>query len=135
MNHQRLGCTIYRCIRLWKINESLLNDEHYSTLIKSSIVNVVQQHAIPVDSKSFISNPTNFEETQFTINISLFYETLLMLIRGETIKYSKQKVRKVRIEEEVAINEISRLQKVCKKSGTYVDLQMFLNAQENLEKK
>ena len=119
---------------LWKFNDSLLKDENYSTLIHLYIVDTIQRYAVPIYSKEFTSNPCNFSELQFTINISLFYETLLMLIRGETVKYSKNKARKIRAEEEAANKEITRLREVFDKSRADVDMSNLLDAQEKLQK-
>ena len=94
---------------LWKFNESLLKEEQYLSLVKSCIIDVVQQYAIPVYSKHFTSEPANFREVQFTINIGLFYETLLMQIRGETVKYSKKRQE----------NVVKRKRRRVKKLHTY----------------
>lgn len=59
---------------LWKFNESLLQEENYTTLIKQLIIDAVEQYSVPIYSREFISNPVNFEEVDFKINISLFYE-------------------------------------------------------------
>ena len=51
------------------------------------------------------------DEIQFIINDQLFLETLLMMIRGNTIKYSSEKKKK-RVKEETALEEdIKRLEK------------------------
>ena len=119
---------------LWKFNESLLEDENYSNIIKACIVDVVQQYSVPVYSRVFISNPSNFEEVQLTINISLFYETLLMLIRGQTVKYSKQKARRLREREETANKEIDRFRNAFARTGANSDMNNLLSAQDNLQK-
>ena len=94
---------------LWKFNESLLDDEVYIELVKQVIIDVVKQYAIPVYSDEFSSNPSNFETIQFTIKIGLLYETLLMMIRGETVRYSKQKARRCRMQENEVMYEVSQL--------------------------
>ena len=118
---------------LWKFNESLLQDENYSTLIKELIVNTVEQYAAPVYSKEFMLDPSNFKEIQFTINTSLFYETLLMLIRGETVKYSKQKARVNRQHEKELNDEITHLRDIFVQTGANIDLDNLSNAQQKLE--
>ena len=55
---------------LWKFNDSLLEDENYSKLIKTVIIDAIQQYAIPVYTKEYISNPQNFEHIQFTISFN-----------------------------------------------------------------
>ena len=44
------------------------------------------------------------DEIQFNINDQLFLETLLMMIRGYTIKYSSEKKKK-RVKEEKALKK------------------------------
>ena len=57
-----------------------------------------------------------------------------MLIRGETVKYSKNKARKIRAEEETANKEITRIRQVFDKSGADVDVSNLLDAQEKITK-
>ena len=118
---------------LWKFNESLLQDENYSTSIKELIVNTVEQYAVPVYSKEFMLDPSNFAEIQFTIRTSLFYETVLMLIRGETVKYSKRKARTNRQHEKEANEEINRLRNIFVQTGENIDLDNLSNAQQKLQ--
>ena len=73
---------------IWNFNASLLKDEVYISTVKSVIAEAVKQYTNPEYLNSFVSNHLNFGEVQFTISIKLSYETLLMLIRGETKKYS-----------------------------------------------
>ena len=94
---------------LWKFNESLLNDDIYVQRIKDNITEVVTQYAVPIYTQDFLSDPTNHDQIQFTIDIGLFYETLLMMLRGETVKYSKRKARKKREEENMLIQRINNL--------------------------
>ena len=119
---------------LWKFNESLLKDDEYSKLINSCIIDAVQQYAVPIYSKTFTSEPSNFSEVQLTIDVGLFYETLLMLVRGETVRYSKQKARRLREEEESANREIERLRHIFSQSGADSDLSNLSAAQSRLEK-
>ena len=119
---------------LWKFNESLLLDDEYSNLIKSLIIDVIQQYAVPTYSIAFLSNPKNFEQIQLTINVELFYETLLMLIRGETVRYSKRKARKFREEEQTITNEIIDLRNKYAQTHAQSDLNKLQKAQEKLEK-
>ena len=77
---------------IWKFNESVLKDEKYIDLVKKRIKDTVSEYAIPLYTEEFVTNIDNFPEVQFNIGDSLFYETLLMLIRGDTIQYCKRKV-------------------------------------------
>ena len=119
---------------IWKFNDSLLKDEVYISTVKSVIVEAVKQYANPIYSNSFVSNHLNFGEVQFTISIKLFYETLLMLIRGETVKYSKQKARKSREDEQAIMLKINRIREAFALSGEDNDADRLLLAQKDLEK-
>ena len=119
---------------LWKFNESLLKDEKYSKLIKSCIVDAVKRYAIPVYSNNFTSESSNYSDVQLTIDVGLFYETLLMLVRGETVRYSKQKAKNARKEEEAANNDVAHFHHIFAQSGKAEDMNNLLTAQEKLEK-
>ena len=118
---------------LWKFNESLLDDEAYIVLVRQVIIDVVKQYAIPVYSDEFSSNPNNFEAIQFTIKIGLLYETLLMMIRGETVRYSKQKTRRCRMQESEIMSEISQLTDSFNMNKTHEDFSRLEEAQRKLE--
>ena len=94
---------------LWKFNAALLEDQEYNELIRKLTINIVKQYALPIYNNEYISDPINFDNIQFTVTCGLFYETLLMMIRGETVRFSKQKARKNRREENIIINEIDEL--------------------------
>ena len=79
---------------LWKFNASLLEDKTYNKLVRECAFNVIKQYAIPIYNDEYLSDPKNFENIQLTIGSGLYYETLLMMIRGETVRFSKQKARK-----------------------------------------
>ena len=102
-------------------------------MVKQLIFDVVKQYAIPIYSDDFISDSKNFDIIQFRINIGLFYETLLMMIRGETIRFSKQKARKYRALENETICEISRLQESFNNEKTRDCLKLLHEAQSKLE--
>lgn len=119
---------------LWKFNDSLLEDDCYSNLVKSVIVDTLKQYAVPGYTDDFISNPQNFADIQLAISMKLFYETLLMMIRGETIRYSKRKARNFQAEEEVAIANINRLREKFSQTGEEADAKQLVEAQNILEK-
>ena len=62
---------------------------------------------------------TTDDKIQFNINDQLFLETLLMVIRGNTIKYSSVKNRK-KIEEENKLEEEIRVLEYWKKKLTII---------------
>ena len=75
----------------WKFNNTLLKDKDYVSLIKIQLTM----------KRTYVSNENNLthgnisnKEIQFNINDQLFLETLLMMIRGNTIKYSSEKKKK-----------------------------------------
>ena len=78
---------------LWKFNESLLNDDDYINKVHEVINKTVTEYALPVYNETFLQDVKNYHNIEFQVNVGLFYETLLMMIRGETVKYSKRKAR------------------------------------------
>ena len=82
----------------WKFNNTLLKDNEYVTLIKNTIEDV---------KKTYVNNGNDEnianDEIQFNINDQLFLETLLMMIRDKTIKYSSEKRIKKIVKEEKGI--------------------------------
>ena len=101
----------------WKFNNSLLKDIDYIKIVKETISDVKQTYSM--------------NETQFSINDQLFLETLLLMIRGNTIKYSSFK-KKQKQEEEIKLEqEIKLIEKEVNRN--------FLNMSEeslnNLETK
>ena len=77
---------------LWKFNNTLLNDRDYMTKVKNIIEEVrVQYLDCPIDD-------------------DVFFETLLMEIRGMTISHSSYKKKQKDIEENKLIKEIHELE-------------------------
>ena len=70
----------------WKFNNSLLKDQKYIKLVKDIISEVIQTYS-PNNSSGNVEN----QPTEFSITDQLFLETLLLMIRGNTIKYSSFK--------------------------------------------
>lgn len=88
----------------WKFNNSLLKDTKYVEEIKTVIQEVKQTYA------TNMQNDTSNEDIIFNINDQLFLETLLMMIRGHTIKYSSVKKKKSLEEEKQLEEEIKDLE-------------------------
>ena len=82
----------------WKFNNTLIKDKDYVSLIKNTIDDVKKTYYVSNENILNHGNISN-EEIQFNINDQLFSETLLMMIRGNTIKYSSEKKKK-RLKEE-----------------------------------
>ena len=95
---------------IWKLNCSLLRDKNYLDRINSVIQDEKLKYALPVYNIHNIDNISD-EEIQFTINDQLFLETLLLRIRGETIKYSSYVKKKNNKKEITLENEIDQLEK------------------------
>ena len=73
----------------WKFNNSLLKNKDYVKLVKDTIQEVIDTYK--TNDEQDISN------IEFTINDQLFLETLLMIIRDNTIQFSsfnKKKIQK-----------------------------------------
>ena len=106
----------------WKFNNTLLKDHEYVTLIKNTIEDVKKTYVINRNDVN-IAN----DEIQFNINDQLFLETLLMMIKGITIKYSSEKKKK-RVKEEKALEEdIKRLENEICLNGINVINQTLVN--------
>ena len=76
----------------WKFNNTLLKDKKYIEEIKNTIKEVKSKYVINEENVD-VETLSNCD-IKFNINDQLFLETLLMIIRGNTIKYSSIKRRK-----------------------------------------
>ena len=73
----------------WKFNNSLLKDRHYITIVKDTTEEVKDTYKINEHDQNGQNNEN--QDIMICINDQLFLETLLMIIRGNTIKYSSIK--------------------------------------------
>ena len=78
----------------WKFNNTLFKDKNYIKEIKNTIEEVKNTYIINDNVNDGRVNISN-EQTKFNINDQLFLETLLMIIRDNTIKYSAIKKGKI----------------------------------------
>lgn len=101
--------------------------------MKRVIADVIRQYAIPIYSEEFLSEPKNYETIDFTINVGLFYETLLMMIRGETVRFSKQKARRLRLKEHEILMDINRRQELFNTNKSENNLRLLEDAKHSLE--
>ena len=95
----------------WKMNNSLLKDHEYVKAIKELILEVRNGYAsqnqnLPLEIKE-IPN----QDLPLTLNDQLFWETLLLEIRGKTIAYSIYKEKQENNREAQLITEIENLEK------------------------
>jgi exonuclease III len=94
----------------WKFNNSLLKDKEYLEEIKAIITKIKRQYATPVYNFEKIDEINN-KELQFIIEDQLFFEMLLLEIRGKTISYSTYKKKKEKEEEVILHNKLIELEK------------------------
>ena len=89
----------------WKFNNSLLKDHSYIQIVKDTISDVKQTYA--TNNNDNLDN----QQSEYSINSQLFLETLLLMIRGNTIKYSsfkkkqQQQQQEKQLEQEIKIIE------------------------------
>lgn len=91
----------------WKFNNTLLKDPKYIEEVKRTIEECKFTY---ITNENNLQNDIPNQDIKFNINDQLFLETLLMLIRGNTIKYSSIK-KKIKLKEETRLeNEIKELE-------------------------
>ena len=93
----------------WKFNNSLLRDQTYVNDVKNVIKKTKQQYSALTYMQDNIDNIKN-EDLHLTINDQLFFEVLLMEIRGKTISYSTFKKKEENIREKNLIHDIEILE-------------------------
>ena len=87
----------------WKLNNSLLKDKSYIKAIKELVEDIKHQYSVILYEPEEIKN-IPAKDVQFNISDQLFFETLLMEIRGKTISYASFK-KKTDRENEKILNE------------------------------
>ena len=95
---------------VWKFNCSLLKHPEYLKIINEAIMTVKTQYAISVYNAEYLDS-TPDSDIKFTITDKIFLETLLLKLRGESIKFAS-KIKKERQTKEVLFTaEIEQLEK------------------------
>ena len=119
---------------IWKFNCSLLKNKDYLIKINNIIDQVKLSYTPPVyNSESLCQIPDS--NLQFTITDSLFLETLLLKIRGETIKFASVLKRKNSESEKSLKSEIEQLEtKKCVGENLAQELQLKKEELEKLRK-
>ena len=97
----------------WKFNNSLLKDINYVKEVIKVISNTKKQYALPVYNREEIDSIDD-NTIEFLIDDALFFDTLLMEIRGKTIAYSSYKKKEKDKEERDLIKEIEDIEKQIK---------------------
>ena len=89
----------------WKFNNSLLKDPEYIKIVKNVIKTTKEQYSTQ-------ENPDDISTSELTLSINdqLFFDTLLMEIRGKTISYSSYRKKSQDKRETILINEINDLE-------------------------
>ena len=96
----------------WKFNNSLLKDTKYVDELKDLIKFTKLNYIKPNDGISEINiNEIPAQQLQFSISDQLFFDTLLMEIRGKTIAYTSFKKKMELNHENDLLEEIDRLEK------------------------
>lgn len=95
----------------WKMNNSLLKDSIYIEEIKNKIESIKQQYLLENHYINVNINDIPLEEMQLSINDQLFFEVLLMEIRGKTISYASYKKKQEENKELKLLQEIENLEK------------------------
>ena len=80
---------------VWKFNCSLLKHPEYLKLINEAIMTVKKQYAIPVYNVGYLESIPD-SDINFTITDNTFLETLLLKLRGESIKFASKLKKRVR---------------------------------------
>ena len=137
----------------WKFNNSLLKDIDYLEMIKNLIKRVVCQYATVEGNPNYFNDcsveilqqflshqtPESLQTLDININPELFLDTLLMEIRGATIKYSSKKKRDNKATEQLLMHDIeileTQLQRNTSLNAEIIDeLETKKDALENLIK-
>ena len=93
----------------WKFNNALLQNNDYIILINTIIDQCVLQYvATPHNRESVSTIPHG--DLHFTIDADLFWETLLLMIRGETIQFSCRLKNENASREKTLLYEIAQLE-------------------------
>ena len=119
----------------WKFNNSLLKDKAYVKVIKELIEHIKHQYSVIIyESEQIKTIPAR--DVQFIISDQLFFETLLMEIRGKTISYASHKKKTDRENEKVLNEELKRIEQTPTISEEQVlELERIKHELEQLRKK
>ena len=92
----------------WKFNNSLLHDKSCIIMIEEGIKEIKEQYAASPYNKDFVKDCPP-DELQLQINDELFFEMILLHLRGKLISYASYK-KKISAEKEKRLEEeINRL--------------------------
>ena len=95
----------------WKLNNDLLRDNEYVNTVKEIITKVKKIYAVSPYDRDRI-NDINPSELELTIDDQLFFETLLMEIRGATLAFSSKRKKNLDKTEENLDYRVTNLEKL-----------------------
>jgi exonuclease III len=116
----------------WKFNNSLLKDLEFVKLIKNEIINIKTMYAASPYNPDFIS-VCPCKNLLFSISDQLFWETLLVQLRGRIISYASRKKRKTNELEKSLEQQILELDEQMKSNPNTVRANLDTLEQLNLE--
>lgn len=117
----------------WKFNNSLLKDKTYVDQIKTLIENIKLQYASEVQNSNQSIKDIPAKDIVFEISDQLFFEVLLMEIRGKTISYSSYLKKQADKTQENLIKDIDRLE--CSQNINNEELESKRKQLEDFRKK
>ena len=110
----------------WKLNTSLLSNEDLVNKIKDKILLAKSTYAATPYNPDYIYSCPN-SDVQLTIGDSLFWETLMVQIRGVIIKFAASEKRNRCKKEGILIKTIERLEQECNGNRENPRIQEELN--------
>ena len=121
----------------FKFNNSLCKDTEYVNLITETIRDVTTLYAEDVYDKKFLktASPEELQNVVCTIDPQLFFETLLLEIRGKTISYCAWKKKTKNAAQNLAIHRLELAEIASDKQPESTDLKKQLDlAKEEVDK-
>ena len=112
---------------LWKMNNSLLKDLEYETLIKQCINDTRNQY------KEYNNEENDQMLQKYVISDKLLFEVIKTEIRGKTIEYATRKKREVTQQEKILDKDINLKYQIYTKAPTDNNLQQLNESQNALK--
>lgn len=117
----------------WKFNNSLLKDQTYIAEIKKIITETKLQYALDIPENYNDINTIPCLDLTFSISDQMFFEMLLLAIRGKTISFSSHKKKLQINKENILLKEIEQIEK--QRDIDYENLESKKNELADLRKK
>ena len=116
---------------VWKFNNSLLMDDDFIKMINKEITNFKLIYAATPYNPEYIKPLSH--KFELMIDISLFWETLLVTLRGEIIRYASRKNRERKRNRDTLELEINNLDnKINTGNGNLQEYTQLINLSNNL---